>query len=499
MVAPRSFYADGTSITSFTEQRRRVLLVGSYLGFPNFGDILQLKGAIRFHRQHTGLEPTVLLSTDAITGPDFVEHVRAAFAIEEVVFWSPDRADFSDVGLSLFTDDLPIGHAHIYGGGFFNRYWGAGMAEQAREALTRFAITSCVVSGQQVDPQFADDLVALLEDLPIVLVGCRDALSVDLLRSRGVAAEYSFDDASEQVHALAPRLVHDDGIEVEHPTVLVHMNASAYTAESDVDEVSLFAGMLDDVVTTVGAGVKAIVLQAYTDQRVHEVVDTLGVISQLEHHFPFPSYGVIHLDHLAMMSDVDHVGPVDIGVAPSRSLAISSSYHVAMLCAAMGVPCWLRARNDYYEQKNDTLSLPKVDLQTFLHDPHPIDLRRQLAARLDWCATVVAVYSKLDIVPTRAAHRADGGTDTSDSPAPVGKRKTSGHTAMKQLAEMVGELQTVVAWHAEQHANWRRETEHRDEVIADLKRWIDHLEADVSRLPTTLSEAGTGPDEPPAR
>ncbi|MEO6158354.1 MAG: hypothetical protein ABIQ39_12075, partial [Ilumatobacteraceae bacterium] len=361
------FYLDAESarrLDASAAPAHRVLLVGGYLGYSNFGDILQLKGVLAWHRQHTGFQPVVVCATDAITDAGFEDRVRQWFGVDTLLFWSEQPGDFSSVGLAEISSGIQIDHLHIYGGGFFNRYWGATMLRLLGDAAKQFGLPHVVVSGQQVDVAFVDELSKYLHEVQPVLVGCRDEGSVEMLCAREIAATYSFDDATEPLARLAETF-NISGLTTKG--LLLHMNVSDYT-DRELDAPSGAEGhirsrwrsveaelvLLDLYVSGLADAERQVtLLQGYTDRRVNDVVDSLGVVQRLESAFPFDQYKVVHLDHIALRFEFGELGDQmnEVDSTSDGAIAVSSSYHVALLCGMMGVPCWLRVGNEYYNQK----------------------------------------------------------------------------------------------------------------------------------------------------
>jgi len=199
-------HADARTRDLLGDRRPAVLLLGGYTGYPNFGDILQLKGAIAWHREKTDLQPVLVCDAASIPDPGFQERLRRWFGVEAIVFWSRERLDLRPVGLQGLRESSPVRHLHVFGGGFLNRFWGPGLLDVIDHLHAFFGVGHYVLSGQQVDPAIREQLATHFAQCPPRLAGGRDPLSVDVLRECGAPDEYSFDDAAEVLRALTAAL-----------------------------------------------------------------------------------------------------------------------------------------------------------------------------------------------------------------------------------------------------------------------------------------------------
>lgn len=371
------WYGDEATRRVLAGKGSRVLLLGSCGGYANFGDVLQLKGAIDWHRQHTRLDPVVVFHASAISDSGFVERQRRIYGVEAILLWSPKRYELSALGLAEISTTQHIERLHVYGGGFLNRFWGRGTVAIIESLIARFGVGHYVISGQQVDELFVPELREHFQRYRPLIAGGRDATSARLLAACGVEAQDSFDDAAELLDRLAAQQGHDHG----SCDLLLHMNTSYYTGPDEYDQLGEVLRRVAAIVARGrSAAPRVTLLHAYNDSRVEEVVDTLGAVQRLEHRFPFASFDVIDLSQVATRFGVSGERPVALPIAP---LAISCSYHVSILLSRLGVPCYLLSRNAYYDQKRGGLGM-KMDLDEFLAAPRATDLSARFAVRPEW-------------------------------------------------------------------------------------------------------------------
>ncbi len=388
------FHADARSRERLADGGEKVLLLGGYLGYPNFGDILQLKGAIAWHRSHSHREPVLLCDAASIPDPAFPDRLRAWFGVEGLLFWSLEPVDLEPIGWTAYRETHHVPHLHVYGGGFLTTSWG-GMMLAVIEALHRvFGVGHYVLSGQQVQPALLDALKQHFDGHPPLLAGGRDPTSVETLQRCGVHAFDSFDDSADMLRRWADNADagNDSGTDA-----LIHLNLSMYARAGDAakgrsDCVELLNALVEHLAARCGhRAPKVTLLQAYNDLRLDVCLDSLAVVQQLEDAFPFTRFDVIDLSRLALGLSGDQPLLVPL---PRPPIALACSYHVTLLCAMMGIPCYLHARNAYYTQKKNGFGMDAADFPTFLRNPKRLDLTPRLDARCAWLERLADAYAQ---------------------------------------------------------------------------------------------------------
>ena len=81
-------YADPESKVVLESSRRKILLVGGCFGTSNFGDILQLKGAVNFHKSMGWVDPVPVFSMESLSGPTHVANSKKAYGVRAILFVS---------------------------------------------------------------------------------------------------------------------------------------------------------------------------------------------------------------------------------------------------------------------------------------------------------------------------------------------------------------------------------------------------------------------------
>ena len=477
------WYADDTTRAALQRQTSRIVLLGGYSGYNNFGDILQLKGAIRWHRRHTGREPVVVCDARAVPDAQFVSRLRECFGVEEVLFYSPHRLD-SELALSEWRDAPHLEHLHVYGGGFLNAMWGPLFVSLIEATIERFGVGHYVLSGQQASEEIGDVLHDHFRRYRPLLVGARDHESLGVLRSSGAEATYSFDDASEALQEFACRQPPDPA----PADLLLHMNLSGYTRQGDFESAAhQLVERLDRLSRHIREKAgnhlpEVVLLQSYTDRRA-DVVDTLNSAQALADCFPFASYRVVDLADLALRVRDPDTARLPLPVAP---IAMVGSYHTALLCGVLSVPCFLSAENDYYRQKQRGLGLRSRDLARFLQFPERIDLTAAMTARKPWLDRLAEAYRQPPTmrVPTLpVAYDVDGSAESSH-PCPTRMPEVDIVAIQRELAA----VRVALAERETELEDTRVELASTRDALADELSAVRMMLEERSAKATALSE-----------
>lgn len=322
-------------------------MVGSYDGSGNFGDVLQLAGAIKTVSRLPG-SPLPVAIVERVT------HANHTSLLERF----PDQlggaifAHFDD-GLGpphsrlveLAIGAAPAGSVlYLYGGGYLNHWWGERKValSVAAERLAGGGPLPLVASGQQVEEALiaaggaAHELISRA-----TWVGARDPGSREVLRAN-LAQEpdrivVSGDDA-------LPLL--DHGPAVPEYVVNLHINAGDWVN----DEPEAMLGRVVAILRRLGeASSRPLELQpviAYEDNRISEA----RLISEVmeRHGRDLELAGLTPTPPLDVLADA-----TGNGLARFRRarLTVSCSYHVALTSLLAGIPTMLLAGNPYYDQK----------------------------------------------------------------------------------------------------------------------------------------------------
>jgi hypothetical protein len=391
-----AWYVDETCWENRPAGDRTVLLVGGYQGFANFGDVLQLKGVVRWHRRVTRLEPIVVLSTTPVTDRGLHDRLRSWLGVRQLVYWSERPLEVEPLGLTELREAPAIGHLHVFGGECLASRWLDTFLPLIESTHARFRVGHYVLSGQQADRAAVPRLREHFNRHPPIVAGGRDPESAEHIAAAGAPAAYSFDDALEPLDQFVAEAAGSQAGEPKPVDVLLHLNTSYYTAARGAPARRAGASLVGDLETLARAvgrpdaeGADVVVLQAFDDQRVDEIIDSLGTIVRLAESFPFPTYRVVDLARLALELARR---PLAATLPSSAPLAYTCSYHVTLLCTILGIPCFLRAENPFYRQKRAALGLSEGTLEQFLRRPAAPTLEPGRRAREAWLARLEAAY-----------------------------------------------------------------------------------------------------------
>ena len=369
------FYTHKNSLEELTSNEQKVLLLGSYIGYSNFGDILQLKGTIHFHKSRTGLKPVVFCTLQAVSSPRFLNRLHEWFPGCIFVFFDTHYYRFPDEMIVPITQINNAKSLHVYGGGFLNKMWGD-YKLSIIEAILKFAeVDLYVITGQQIDERFVDKLNEHFNKFTPQIIGARDLQSANLIKDNGWPGGYSFDDASETIQLMAKnfRVEPDEQL-------LLHINTSSYTLNDEDNTNNLFTDIFQALKSK--NYTKVTLLQMYEDRR-YTVRDALESIIYMESDFPFVRYDVLNLARLALtFGDQEEWGDKKL-IELRGGIAVTSSYHATMLLNFIGIPTYLISFNEYYDQKRRSLD-NNGTLQQFLNNPTVPNYYEKFALRMQW-------------------------------------------------------------------------------------------------------------------
>ncbi|MBN1207528.1 MAG: polysaccharide pyruvyl transferase family protein [Myxococcaceae bacterium] len=370
------FAAPSTLEKHYSQDSAKVLLAGGFNGNWNFGDILQLQGCIRWHRarqEHAVVTPLHELSR--FRDASYLQHLRGVFGVEDFLFYTSEPTAASvqqarDLGLVPVVPRSLKGQStlHVYGGGYFNRFWGHYMVGVVEAVLRAWLPGHYVVSGQQISPDFAADFAAHAQQWQPAVVGCRDPLSAKALAECGLEARLSGDDALEELVRAAELAARGGPRKAEKGRFALHMNLSTYThakpagqAEPTRKAEDLMNEQLRQLREHLGENAKPVVLNAFIDERA-VVEDSLSCVRKTDFPVLFPRAEFVDLVGLLLQDRLSQA----FERVRQCELLVTSSYHVTLLSKVAGVPAFLAAYNDYYLQKKGGLADAAGSLPQFL-------------------------------------------------------------------------------------------------------------------------------------
>lgn len=320
------------------------VLVGSYDGSGNFGDIAQLDAALGLL---DGIDSELLVLP-------VVERQFAATheSMAQELLNRPRHVLYFDQGGDPGGEGLvavepphgaPLAISYLYGGGFLNPSWGArklAMLGAVEDLLAAVGRVVRIASGQQVDRGWIERLgpadVELLRRFE--LWGGRDGASAQTLGKLGAA----FNGGDDAVGILAatggrPAPEHQGPLEVnvhfaEHEWVTDRPDAAR---EFDVQ-------LLAELSRLAGRPLRVRPLLAYLDSRIDERPG-------LERFAAACAESQIELIEPRVLRP-NGIGD-QLAALGGAAFTVSSSYHAALTSLLLATPTAILRDNDYYAQK----------------------------------------------------------------------------------------------------------------------------------------------------
>jgi len=364
------FYADQESTSVLASSEEKVIVIGSDFGYGNFGDVMQHRGTIAIYREVKRHKIVGVVDISAVSSEGYLEFLRNHLSLDAIIVVSPNKLQFNNLGLVLQSvqEVQNITIVHLYGGGFLNERWGEYVLGVCETVLDVVQPALYIISGQQISKSFVDRVIHHIKTYTPALFGVRDELSLQWMSQAGFVPMFSFDDATEELQKLQQRVPICQG-----NGIVVHLNSSDYT-DNHLDELTRELNILATHATN--KEFEVTLVQAYADKRI-VVCDTRETIKAIESHELFHDYRTIELTDIAYNDSFRLLKPINC------QFGYSCSYHVALWLQLANVPCWLRAKNQYYVQKR--LGLKGNDnLEEFLANPHLVDHTYDLERRSAW-------------------------------------------------------------------------------------------------------------------
>jgi hypothetical protein len=365
-------YADQASQEVLACNSQKVITLGSDFGYGNFGDILQHISSLKTVKNSGRFDAISIMAANAINFRDFPSLALADYNADALIFVSeyPLILSESDPQLSLVAEIRNVAGLYLYGGGFLNTFWGDFVLNVVEYFLRRDERINYWLSGQQITPPFETRVTEHINLFRPKLLAVRDEMSLQLLIDQGLAADFSFDDATEALTDFTKRLSMRCG-----KGLALHLNSTNYTGTDSLEHglskelarISLHDSANHDVT----------VFQAFRDSR-QEVIDTNETIKRLDRLFPFYNHRTIDLVGLLFDQSASNAA-INLDLA----LGYSCSYHVALWLQLAGIPCWLRSTNSFYNQKSQALQVTQ-SLDEFLRSPKLADHSSNLERRAAW-------------------------------------------------------------------------------------------------------------------
>jgi polysaccharide pyruvyl transferase WcaK-like protein/predicted PP-loop superfamily ATPase len=356
VASPTSFFATAATAEAIAGGRALAVLVGSYDGSGNFGDIAQLDATLGL------LEPLAdeLLVAPVLERAQLAKHRALAGqmlqAPTHALYFDPGEGHEDELVPVAIPADLGFAACLLYGGGYLNPRWGDRKLAMLRatESLLAAAGPVCrIATGLQVDPGWitalgAEDRRALAA---FELLGSRDRGSGEALATLGSAARL-LETGDDAIGVLANW---DGGAAADGGGLQVNLHFAEHDWVTDdpAGMLAFYVEFLAELGRRAGKPVSALPLIAYLDGGIDE------------------RPGVERLSAACAPRGIEVAAPrtlrpADLSESTAAlrrsSLTLSCSYHVALTSLMSAVPAVLIGDNAYYRQKAagllDSFALP---------------------------------------------------------------------------------------------------------------------------------------------
>lgn len=427
------------------------VLVGSYDGSGNYGDLAQLDATLGLLGADGGplALPVVerqFASTHEALGDQFTHPPR------HVLYFGDGEEGDDDLVPVRPPDSLGLGLVYLYGGGYLNPSWGErklAMLGAAEAMVSGAARVSKVATGLQVDR----DWIAALASADAArlqafeLLGARDDASAQALAEL-VGAERAPNTGDDAVGLLAGPTVPSEPSRQSSQALEVnlHFGGHDWVTGSADSALEFDLGLLAELARLGERPLRVRTLLAYVDPRVDERPGVEKLAAECARR------GIeVGEPRLLRPAAIDRLA----GEVGGADFTLSSSYHVALTSLLLGVPAVLLRDNDYYDQKARGLladfGLPEEFAPTSADDPAQVAdavRREELRHRLQTAGDSVrarraGAESRLLSLLAREATAALG--DSRPIPVPDEEEAESTEPSSEELARRAEEAERRAA------------------------------------------------------
>jgi hypothetical protein len=388
------FFAESRTIDKLYHAfKLKVLLIGGYDGYWNFGDLMQPQGTARFYRSFLEESDCAIFhiqGLDALKTTEDLERFKKSFIFNDIIYYEDDNnSDYAreakNFGLMPVDAFYNQGYTilHVYGGGFLNQWWGTRRLNAIESALKVFQVDYYLFSGQQIGPEFAGTFAEHCKVYQPDLIGCRDPLSVEYIRRQNLAAVLSGDDALEELGLIKLNSSSENSNKDSAnriPTFGINLNLTGCVISTKLNESAqrqqeLLKALDNDLqmlFSRFGASTCPLVIEAAMD-RNPDVDNNIAIIKKSGFSAYFPKFDFISLPGLFIQNNLNQ----RVGSIRECQFVITNSYHLTLFCKVLEVPVYLIAFNDYYRQKKQGLEERTISLSEFMQIDRNIIIQEQ--------------------------------------------------------------------------------------------------------------------------
>ncbi|MGC8494791.1 MAG: hypothetical protein ACP5SH_23960 [Syntrophobacteraceae bacterium] len=344
-------YIDRRGLGLLVQANSLAFMIGGYDGNHNFGDILQMIGALNTltpFKPH--LTPAVIIEQNCL-----VSHRQVLSAWEDsldgvaFIFFGDHECELPDGLIPLpHLANPTVNILYAYGGCYFNRRLGdrkqtmiSSLYAWLADSNTDASKIVSLITGVQVDEWILSQTKCGAWLDHSLLLRCRDVDSANILKKRLQHVDLGPDDAMPPL--LKATQVKNIKQSDESPIRIgVHLNIPSYSVQDGNAQSGLLSSLLQDLHTTQSKGIVVVPIY-YDEDEVLESKYFEALFAQLHH----LDIAIDHAINLGFGKSVDKLASLD-------SL-LCCSYHIAMSACLSGVRTVLIVSNEYYAQKLNAL------------------------------------------------------------------------------------------------------------------------------------------------
>jgi polysaccharide pyruvyl transferase WcaK-like protein len=338
-------FATAATVRALERAQAAVILVGSYDGSGNYGDIAQYEAAHQLV-QRLGPGMTVLPVLERKFLPSHLQLVEDAGGVAPTALFLAGTEELADDLLPAAAPrELAFGACYLYGGGYLNSFWGArklAMLDAAKALLAAGGVARPlqISSGLQVEPQWIEQHGCDLGSFE--LLGGRDLRSraaLSALNTESVADEVGDDAIGAMLRLPSPdRPGPGDG----KLRLNVHFAEHGWMGQDPDRVLDFYLRLVAELGRLAGRPLAVQPLIAYCDGRIDERPASERLRSACA------ELGAAVAEPLVLR-------PARLADAARRlgqaNITLSCSYHAALTSLMLEVPALLVGDNAYYEQK----------------------------------------------------------------------------------------------------------------------------------------------------
>jgi polysaccharide pyruvyl transferase WcaK-like protein len=347
-----SFFATPATAAAIAATPALAILIGSYDGSGNFGDIAQLDAGLDLLErlgEEILIAPVVersLMASHDDLRPGLLHHIEHTLYFDP----DPDAADADDGLVPVSAGaKLDFASCYLYGGGYLNAVWGGrklamlGAAERLFESADSPPVAR-ISSGLQVDPEWVSELAPGDADAlrNFDLLGSRDPRSHHALARLGSGAPLleMGDDALGVLAGVPAEVARAEAGEALQ--INVNFGPHDWVTERADALLNFYVDFLHGLERRCGRPIRVLPLLTYVDFKI----DERPALSRL---------GDACSERGIAFDEPIELRPASLdGAAPElrrAGLTLSCSYHAALASLMLGVPAALLDDTPYYSQK----------------------------------------------------------------------------------------------------------------------------------------------------